>query len=787
IAAMILIVTTVLSLTANAASVPTFEDVPKTEWCCKAVSFVAENGYMKGIDGEHFSPSGELSRAMVVTILAAVDEADMSNYSGDTDFADVPVDSWYAKQVEWANEAGIVSGISDTSFDPNGLVTREQFALMIMKFVEYKGNDVSCRAVIKGYEDYSDISDWAVDAVAWANMIGLINGTSAKTLSPKSVTLRSQAAVMIKNVCEYIKKTGELAQHITVSKAFGNDMVVQHGKTLRVWGFSSSADDEGKTVWASFRGATATGTVKDGKWTVKFDETFDIDTEGATLSVWGADKQYNYYRVLTGDVYLVFGQSNCWFPVYLSIDKDNFNATTAKNPDGSWRDFDYDEWKRMIDTYNDEEPLQIRFMKNSLDDLLDTNNHTYPSTSGEYGTVEVDDIIYSRRWGLSLYEEGYDLDLLYEYGTNDEYVGEYSDYIALFSENPTMRASQLGYMIAQTINMDTGIPVGICQADYSGRPLVTFLPNDLTEELGLDMVDPNNPMVHITLRDMYIERPTSRVGYNFFIKPYENFSVNGLVWYQGESDFSNTLYRLGGTRFADTTFCNLYPVFANYIRSHFGDGDEHFPFYMVEYAPLYRTGGMYISFGIVKSEQSRIANQLDNFYMAASSDAWNNDRYNNNYGNVHPYCKDVNARRVCDLMYSTIYKDIMKYDLEYSSGPQFTSVEYDDMECSATVTFRYVADGLTTTDGESIKGIQVKSDLTTNTWRNPTKVEIISKNQIKVYSKSKIYGIHYNYRDGDFCTIKEEPCSQATPINFCNINNTTGVKYPVIGFADYRY
>ena len=664
--AMVLLAATVFSLTAGAASVPTFEDVPKTEWCYKAVSFVAENGYMKGTDSDHFSPSAELTRAMVVTILAAVDEIDAAKYSGDTNFTDVPVDAWYAKQVEWANTAGIVSGISDTSFDPDGLVTREQFSLMLMKFVQYKGCDTSCRADIKGYEDHSDISEWAVDAMAWANIIGIVNGTSGTTLSPKTVTPRSQAAVMIKNVCDSLRKTNELAEHITVSKAFGNDMVVQHGKTLRVWGFSSSADDEGKTVWASFRGATATGTVKDGKWTVKFDETFDIDTEGATLSVWGAGKQYNFFRVLTGDVYLVFGQSNCWFPVYLSIDKDNFNSDLQQYEDGSWVNFDYDEWKRMIDTYNDDEPLQIRFMKNSLDDLLDTNNHTYPSTDAEYGTVEVDDIIYSRRWGLSLYEEGYDLDKLYEYGTNEDTIGLYEDYRALFSENPTMRASQLGYMIAQTINMDTGIPVGICQADYSGRPLVTFLPNDLTEELGLDRVDPNNPMRHIVLRDMYLEGATSRVGYNFFIKPYENFSVNGLVWYQGESDCTNTLYRLGGTRFANTTFCNLYPVFANYIRGHFGDGDEHFPVYMVEYAPLYenRYSNIYISFGIVKSEQSRIANQLDNFYMAASSDAWNNDRYANNYGNVHPYCKDVNARRVCDLMYSTIYKDIMDYDLE---------------------------------------------------------------------------------------------------------------------------
>ena len=88
-------------------------------------------------------------------------------------------------------------GISDGT-DPNGLVTREQFATMLYR---YAGEpDVS--GDLSTFTDADSVSDWATDAMLWATQNGIITGITATTLDPQGTATRAQAAAMLMRFME---------------------------------------------------------------------------------------------------------------------------------------------------------------------------------------------------------------------------------------------------------------------------------------------------------------------------------------------------------------------------------------------------------------------------------------------------------------------------------------------------------------------------------------------------------------------------------------------------------
>ena len=175
----------------------TFTDIDEDAWYVKYILFNYANGMMSGMSEGSFSPDTPLTRAQFVTMLAAIDGVDLINYTGATPFNDVSNDAWFSKYVQWANENGIANGISETDFGPDQKVTREQIALMLMKYAEIKGFDVTLtKDVLNAFEDRDDISGWAVNAVCWAIENGLIKGVTETLLSPKSFATRAQIAVI---------------------------------------------------------------------------------------------------------------------------------------------------------------------------------------------------------------------------------------------------------------------------------------------------------------------------------------------------------------------------------------------------------------------------------------------------------------------------------------------------------------------------------------------------------------------------------------------------------------
>ena len=179
-----------------------FSDVNESDWYYEDVKYVQENKLMTGTSETEFSPSGETTRGMIVTILW---RAEGEPVVEGKDFEDVALDAWYSKAVAWASNNQIVSGYNETTFGPNDTATREQLATIMYRYASYKKCDLSKKAELDKYEDKEQISDYAIESIEWANANGIISGTSETTVSPKDNVLRSQVAAILRRFCENFK------------------------------------------------------------------------------------------------------------------------------------------------------------------------------------------------------------------------------------------------------------------------------------------------------------------------------------------------------------------------------------------------------------------------------------------------------------------------------------------------------------------------------------------------------------------------------------------------------
>ena len=172
-----------------------FPDVAEGDWFYDAVRYAYETGLMDGVGDGQFAPNATTNRAMVVTILHRL--AGEPAVSGDVGFTDVAAGLWYTDAVTWAAQKGIVNGISETEFSPSGDLTREQLATVLYRYAESMGFDVSASVDLSGFPDAGDIQSYATQALSWAVAEGLLQGFEDDSLQPGGTATRAQIAAIL--------------------------------------------------------------------------------------------------------------------------------------------------------------------------------------------------------------------------------------------------------------------------------------------------------------------------------------------------------------------------------------------------------------------------------------------------------------------------------------------------------------------------------------------------------------------------------------------------------------
>lgn len=182
-----------------------YDDVRTDAWYYNAVTFVTDRGYFNGVSEMLFAPYIDMNRAMFVTVLGRMANVDTSKYMG-LAFSDLEAGMYYVPYVKWANENGIVLGRSDTIFDPEASITREEMAAIMYRYCEYIGMDMTPKNTVfmERYTDRNEISDWAVTYVEWAVGCGLMRGMTDHTIDPLEHASRAQVAQVIMNFCDKV-------------------------------------------------------------------------------------------------------------------------------------------------------------------------------------------------------------------------------------------------------------------------------------------------------------------------------------------------------------------------------------------------------------------------------------------------------------------------------------------------------------------------------------------------------------------------------------------------------
>jgi len=177
--AILLVLCMVLSLVpAAVAADSVFTDVKADDWFADEVAYVYENGLMQGVGNSRFDPNGTTTRAMIVTILWRLEGEPIVNYA--MDFEDAEADSWYTEAIRWAASNKIVEGYGGGKFGTSDDITREQMVTILYRYAQYKGHDAAAgeNTNILSYGDASEVAEWAIPAMQWACGTGLIQGIS---------------------------------------------------------------------------------------------------------------------------------------------------------------------------------------------------------------------------------------------------------------------------------------------------------------------------------------------------------------------------------------------------------------------------------------------------------------------------------------------------------------------------------------------------------------------------------------------------------------------------------
>ena len=126
-----LLVLLLLTMPACAANETTYHDVPADAWYAAAVQSLRESGLMNGVGDNRFDPDGVFTRAQLATVLYRM--AGSPKVSGEDGFIDTETDQWYSDAVLWASQNGVVEGYGNGLFGTADATTQEQMAVMLWR------------------------------------------------------------------------------------------------------------------------------------------------------------------------------------------------------------------------------------------------------------------------------------------------------------------------------------------------------------------------------------------------------------------------------------------------------------------------------------------------------------------------------------------------------------------------------------------------------------------------------------------------------------------------------
>ena len=197
-----------------------YTDVAASSWYYEAVAFGSYHGLYGGYGNGIFAPQDSMTRAMFVQVLANLNEQiengewrienEDEGHDGNSQFTmhnaqfiDVPEGAWYYDAVTWAAESGIVSGVGDGRFGPDRAISRQEIAVMLSNYANFKGYAIPVYREMPNFTDQDSIASWALAASSALAEAGVINGSN-NHFYPQENATRAEVAQMFKNFLRFV-------------------------------------------------------------------------------------------------------------------------------------------------------------------------------------------------------------------------------------------------------------------------------------------------------------------------------------------------------------------------------------------------------------------------------------------------------------------------------------------------------------------------------------------------------------------------------------------------------
>lgn len=180
-----------------------FTDV-SGHWAENEIKDLVNKGLLNGIGNNMFNPNGEVTRAQFAAILAKLSSDDIS-IAPKVYFKDISEDAWYVNYIYWAVDQGVMKGVGENEIAPNAYITREQMCVMLCNYAVLKGIQIPQLKENVNFNDKHLISTWAIDYVNTIAGGAIVNGTPEGNFVPKGSATRAESAKIIYNYLKAVQ------------------------------------------------------------------------------------------------------------------------------------------------------------------------------------------------------------------------------------------------------------------------------------------------------------------------------------------------------------------------------------------------------------------------------------------------------------------------------------------------------------------------------------------------------------------------------------------------------
>ena len=206
LALVLVLALSLLPISALAVSYDQFTDLDPDEWYAPYIQNALDKGYFLGVSDTEFAPNGTMTRAMFITVIARLAGVEQVA-SAESKFTDVETDYYYACNVDWAHENGIIFGYEDGTFRPYNNVTREEMAAIMTRYIAYEAGNYMYQpdgADPIEFTDEDAISNWAKQNVQDCVSYGLIIGFEDGSFRPQNGATRAEVSTVLQRLALFL-------------------------------------------------------------------------------------------------------------------------------------------------------------------------------------------------------------------------------------------------------------------------------------------------------------------------------------------------------------------------------------------------------------------------------------------------------------------------------------------------------------------------------------------------------------------------------------------------------